>query len=39
MCITRDRCYEVHIGDWIVQDVWTPHDWSVIPNAEFLDRF
>jgi hypothetical protein len=35
----RDRCYEVHSGDWIVQDVWTPHAWSVIPDAEFRDRF
>ena len=25
--------------DWIVQAQWSPHDWSVIPNAEFIDRF
>lgn len=35
----RSNCYPVNVGDWIVQDVWTPHDWSVIPDAEFQDRF
>jgi hypothetical protein len=33
------QAYELHEGDWIVQDVWSPHDWQVIPDAEFQDRF
>jgi len=26
-------------GDWIVQDVWQPYAWHVIPPGEFSDRF
>jgi len=33
------QCFEVHVGDWIVQEQWSPHDWFVIPDAEFKDRF
>ena len=33
------RYYLLKPGDWIIQDVWTPHAWSVIPDAEFQDRF
>ena len=33
------RCYEVNPGDWICQEQWSPHDWFVIPDAEFKDRF
>jgi hypothetical protein len=29
----------VTVGDWIVQAQWSPHDWFVIPDAEFQDRF
>lgn len=25
--------------DWIVQEQWSPYAWSVIPDAEFTDRF
>jgi len=27
------------VGDWIVQDAWSPHAWHVIPDEEFQDRF
>jgi len=33
------KCWEVHSGDWICQALWTPHEWFVIPDAEFQDRF
>ena len=26
-------------GDWIVEDLWQPYAWHVIPDAEFQDRF
>lgn len=38
----RAAVYELHStapADWIVEDVWTPHAWSAMPDAEFLDRF
>ena len=33
------RCWEVHLGEWIVHELWSPYDWFVIPDAEFRDRF
>jgi hypothetical protein len=35
----RSVCYELHPSDWMLEDIWSPHDWSVIPDAEFQDRF
>jgi hypothetical protein len=35
----RTQCYEVHPTDWVCQELWSPHDWFVVPDAEFLDRF
>jgi hypothetical protein len=32
-------CYAVAPTDWICQQQWSPHDWFVIPDAEFQDRF
>jgi hypothetical protein len=26
-------------GDWIVEEIWSPHAVLVIPDAEFTDRF
>ena len=26
-------------GDWIVEDIWQPHAFHVIPDVEFQDRF
>jgi hypothetical protein len=36
---SRQQVYELHLGDWIVHEQWSPHDWLVIPDAEFTDRF
>jgi hypothetical protein len=35
----RTQVYELHAGDWTVQELWAPYDWYVIPDAEFQDRF
>jgi hypothetical protein len=36
---SRSRVWLVAVGDWIVVDLWTPHDSYVLSDAEFTDRF
>jgi len=34
-----DGIFAPQDGDWIAEDVWQPHAFHVIPDAEFQDRF
>ena len=36
---TLQGIYAPAEGDWIAEDLWQPHAFHVIPDAEFQDRF
>jgi len=36
---TARGVYAPITGDWIGEDVWSPHEFHIFPDAEFVDRF